>query len=171
MNIDDDLLRDAIRATLQRRNVPLPEKLPVAFTPEFPEDSINQIQWQAFLRRAPAPLREAHSLGTTDEHGWTRILKLRNTRNTRNSFWGMTAALPDMHEKIPAGDDTMRSHGREPVDNTPTHDPSPRRRAAPLIFRAPSNFMSFHNTVSAPIPMGVETWQTISTAKLNNICQ
>lgn len=52
MDIDDDLLRDAIRATFEGRRVPLPEKLPVAFTPEFLEENIKEIQWRAFLRRS-----------------------------------------------------------------------------------------------------------------------
>jgi len=52
MEIDDDLLRDAIRATFERRNVPLPEELPVAFTPEFIEDASKETQWLAFLRRS-----------------------------------------------------------------------------------------------------------------------
>lgn len=52
MDIDDRILRDAIRATFERRNVPLPEELPVAFTPEFLEDGIKEAQWQAFLRRS-----------------------------------------------------------------------------------------------------------------------
>ena len=52
MDIDDSILRDAIRATFERRNVPLPEELPVAFTPEFLEDGIKEAQWQAFLRRS-----------------------------------------------------------------------------------------------------------------------
>ena len=52
MEIDDDLLREAIRATFERRNVPLPEELPVAFTPEFLEDGIKETQWRAFLRRS-----------------------------------------------------------------------------------------------------------------------
>ena len=43
---------DAIRATFERRNVPLPEELPVAFTPEFLEDGIKETQWQTFLRRS-----------------------------------------------------------------------------------------------------------------------
>jgi hypothetical protein len=52
MDIDDNLLRDAIRATFDRRNVPLPEEVPVAFTPEFLEDGIKETQWQAFLQRS-----------------------------------------------------------------------------------------------------------------------
>lgn len=52
MAIDDDLLRNAIRATFNRRNVPLPEEVPVAFTPEFLEDGIKETQWRAFLRRS-----------------------------------------------------------------------------------------------------------------------
>lgn len=51
-NLTHDRLRDAIRATFERRNVPLPEKLPVAFTPEFLEDGMKETQWQAFLRRS-----------------------------------------------------------------------------------------------------------------------
>lgn len=52
MDIDDDLLRSAIRATFERRKVSLPEGVPVAFTPEFLEDGIKETQWQAFLRRS-----------------------------------------------------------------------------------------------------------------------
>ena len=42
MGIDDDLLRAAIQGTFERRNVPLPEVLPVAFTPEFLKDGIKE---------------------------------------------------------------------------------------------------------------------------------
>ena len=52
MGIDDDLLRAAIQGTFERRNVPLPEVLPVAFTPEFLKDGIKETQWRAFLRRS-----------------------------------------------------------------------------------------------------------------------
>lgn len=52
MDIDDRLLRDAIRATFERRSVPLPEELPVAFSAEFLQDGIKQTQWRAFLRRS-----------------------------------------------------------------------------------------------------------------------
>ena len=44
MNIDDELLRDAIRATFDRRSVPLPKEVPIAFTPEFLEDGIKETQ-------------------------------------------------------------------------------------------------------------------------------
>jgi len=50
--IDDELLRTAIRGTFERRNVALPEQLPVAFTPEFLENGIKETQWRAFLRRS-----------------------------------------------------------------------------------------------------------------------
>ncbi len=52
MDIHDDLLRDAILATFERRNIPLPTAMPVAFTPEFLEDGIKETQWRAFLRRS-----------------------------------------------------------------------------------------------------------------------
>lgn len=51
-DIDDGLLRDAIRATFERRNVPLPEEMPVAFTAEFLENGMKEIEWRAFLRRS-----------------------------------------------------------------------------------------------------------------------
>ena len=46
------LLREAIHATFNRRNVSLPDEMPVAFSPEFLEDGIKEIQWRAFLRRS-----------------------------------------------------------------------------------------------------------------------
>lgn len=52
MNIDDGLLKQAIRATFKRRKVPLPSAMPVAFTWEFLEDGSKEKQWQAFLRRS-----------------------------------------------------------------------------------------------------------------------
>jgi hypothetical protein len=52
MDIDDDLLRDAVLATFERRNVPLPTEVPVAFCSGFLEDGIKETQWRAFLRRS-----------------------------------------------------------------------------------------------------------------------
>lgn len=52
MGIDDELLRGAIRATFDQRNIPLPTEVPVAFTREFLEDGVNEKQWRAFLLRS-----------------------------------------------------------------------------------------------------------------------
>lgn len=52
MDIDDELLRDAIQTTFERRRIPLPDELPVVFTPEFLEDGLKEVQWQAFLQRS-----------------------------------------------------------------------------------------------------------------------
>lgn len=52
MDIDDDILRNAIQATFKQRNVPLPKEPPVAFTFHFLEDGLKETQWQAFLRRS-----------------------------------------------------------------------------------------------------------------------
>lgn len=52
MAINDDDLDTAIRATFERRGVPLPRELPVVFAAEFLEDGTKEIQWQAFLRRS-----------------------------------------------------------------------------------------------------------------------
>ena len=52
MNLDDDLLAKAIRATFDRRKIALPKQLPVAFTADFLEDGIKETQWKAFLNRS-----------------------------------------------------------------------------------------------------------------------
>lgn len=52
MAIDDNLLEVAIRSTFERRKVPLPRELPVAFTKEFLDDGIKETQWKAFLHRS-----------------------------------------------------------------------------------------------------------------------
>ncbi len=48
---DGALLQKAIRATFERRQTALPEKLPMALTEEFAEDNGKQTQWKAFLRK------------------------------------------------------------------------------------------------------------------------
>jgi hypothetical protein len=81
MDIDDDLLRDAIRATFDRRNVPLPEEVPVAFTPEFLEDGIKETQWQAFLRRSALSsfnLDLTRVLADLKNRLWPLLLAARN---------------------------------------------------------------------------------------------
>ena len=39
----------AIRATFDRRKIALPEELPIAFTTDFLEDGVKEIQWKAFF--------------------------------------------------------------------------------------------------------------------------
>lgn len=46
-----DLLAKAITATFVRRNTIMTESIPLAFTPEFSEDSGKRMQWRAFLNR------------------------------------------------------------------------------------------------------------------------
>jgi hypothetical protein len=52
MDLDDDLLVKAIKATFERRKIELPNELPVAFTQEYLSDGVKQIQWKAFLNRS-----------------------------------------------------------------------------------------------------------------------
>lgn len=76
MRIDDELLRTAIRATFDRRNVPLPTEVPVAFTPEFLEDGIKETQWRAFLHRSGLDsfgLDLATVLGDLGERLWPSL--------------------------------------------------------------------------------------------------
>ena len=44
-------LCQAIEATFKRRRTPVPDEIPLAFTPEFFEDRGKQIQWRAFLSK------------------------------------------------------------------------------------------------------------------------
>jgi len=45
------LLQAAVRATFERRRTAVPERTPLALTPEFSDDPTKQVQWAAFVRR------------------------------------------------------------------------------------------------------------------------
>ena len=47
-----ETLAEAIRATFARRQTPLPQEAPLALTEAFVGDSVKQMQWQAFQRKA-----------------------------------------------------------------------------------------------------------------------
>ena len=82
MGIEDALLKEAVRATFERRNTPLPRELPVAFTPDFLEDGIKETQWQAFLRRsalAPFHVVLVDVLADLRERLWPVLRMLRTT--------------------------------------------------------------------------------------------
>lgn len=51
-DFDGPILAEAIRATFERRQTPLPQKTPDALASEFAEDATKQAQWRGFLRRA-----------------------------------------------------------------------------------------------------------------------
>jgi len=58
---DGPILAAAIGATFARRQTAIPAERPVAFTPDFANDTSKQAQWSAFLKRsslamAPEPL-------------------------------------------------------------------------------------------------------------------
>lgn len=60
---DGRTLREAISATFQRRQTPMPDEAPLALTDAFAQDAGKQAQWRAFLNRttlalAPEPLPE-----------------------------------------------------------------------------------------------------------------
>lgn len=60
---DGQTLREAISATFQRRQTPMPAETPLALTDAFALDAGKQAQWRAFLNRttlalAPEPLPE-----------------------------------------------------------------------------------------------------------------
>ena len=63
-SFNGSILREAIRATFERRGTVLPDEAPLALTEEFAGDHRKQAQWQAFITRhepdeAPADLSEA----------------------------------------------------------------------------------------------------------------
>ena len=48
---DGELVRQAIRATFERRKTSIPTTPPLALTAEFSEDKQKSVQWNAFLRK------------------------------------------------------------------------------------------------------------------------
>lgn len=52
MHLEDDQIAHAIHATFDRREMALPQAMPVAFTQEFMGDGSKELQWRAFLRRS-----------------------------------------------------------------------------------------------------------------------
>jgi len=50
-DFDGDTLCRAIAATFKRRQIALPNEVPLALTPDFANDQNKQIQWQAFLNK------------------------------------------------------------------------------------------------------------------------
>ncbi len=48
---DFQIQQKAIEATFRRREVPLPQEIPIALTEEFSNDKSKQIQWRAFLKK------------------------------------------------------------------------------------------------------------------------
>jgi len=49
--LDVHLLADAIKATFERRLMPLPAGLPIGLSDEFAHDPSHQALWQAFLKK------------------------------------------------------------------------------------------------------------------------
>jgi len=49
--LDIDLLAQAIKATFERRGMPVPNALPVGLTAEFAQDASRQSLWRAFLKK------------------------------------------------------------------------------------------------------------------------
>ena len=49
---DGEVLSQALRATFDRRRIPLPIEMPLALTPVFAEDRVKQAQWAAFVRKS-----------------------------------------------------------------------------------------------------------------------
>ena len=50
-NLDQSILRKAITATLNRRNTPLPQALPLGLSDEFAKNLQKVSEWNAFLGR------------------------------------------------------------------------------------------------------------------------
>lgn len=53
--LDTDLLAQAIKATLERRGMAVPDALPVGLTDEFAHDASRQALWLAFLKKNELP--------------------------------------------------------------------------------------------------------------------
>nr|WP_281407691.1 nucleotidyl transferase AbiEii/AbiGii toxin family protein [Mesorhizobium sp. B2-4-6] len=57
---DGKLLTQAIRATFERRNTPLPRETPLGLSAAFAEDNEKARQWSAFVGREPLLLRPSN---------------------------------------------------------------------------------------------------------------
>lgn len=53
--LDTDLLAQAIKATFERRGMPVPDAEPIGLTDEFAHDSSRQSLWLAFLKKNELP--------------------------------------------------------------------------------------------------------------------
>jgi len=53
--LDPDLLARAIKATFERRGMPVPDAAPIGLTDEFAHDSSRQSLWLAFLKKNQLP--------------------------------------------------------------------------------------------------------------------
>ena len=62
-DFDGKILSSAIRATFNRRQIPLPKELPVALTATFYDDPTKKTQWSGFVRKAG--VQDAGSLAET----------------------------------------------------------------------------------------------------------
>lgn len=60
-DFDEDVLAEALRATLQQRGRAVPPGIPIGLSDEFATDSVKQTQWKAFTRRS-IPAGSAGSL-------------------------------------------------------------------------------------------------------------
>ena len=61
LSFEGDVLRAALAATFDRRQIARPSEVPFALTDEFGSDSQKQTQWAAFMRRVPGSDRPAFS--------------------------------------------------------------------------------------------------------------
>lgn len=61
-NFDGETLAQAILATFNRRNTPVPTRLPIAFTAIFADDAIKNSQWGGFVKKTGI-----HNVGTLHE--------------------------------------------------------------------------------------------------------
>jgi len=94
--LDTDLLAQAIKATFERRGMPVPDTVPTGLTDEFAHDSSRQSLWLAFLKKNDIPPRAAACHRGTVEVcpgpsaepsvRWTRVQQLRCYGDDRNKW-------------------------------------------------------------------------------------
>jgi hypothetical protein len=66
--LTDEELQEALKATFQRRNTPMPED-PIVFASDFENSKVLINRWQAFLKRTLLPYR-----------AWNEVLAVIRTR-------------------------------------------------------------------------------------------
>lgn len=86
-NFDGKVLKNAIQLTFAKRKTEIPEKLPLAFTKEFSDDSVKQTQWNAFLRKNSLEPTQFTQVVERIAAFVMPLFLTTNESNSNNSIW------------------------------------------------------------------------------------
>jgi hypothetical protein len=85
-SFDGCILQKALKNTFERRGTVYPVSMPMAFTPDFYENSQKLIQWEAFIKRAKLKI-SADSLASVVMDISAFLIPVIQTHGTFKSVW------------------------------------------------------------------------------------